>query len=128
MPLAYDPSRTALYYPERHHTFFKSGQPYSPLQLAVEAARLAYYRTEESASERTRLAEALARVGLTDLVMFVDSESGAAAFAARRSDDGTALLSFRGTRTDDYKDLITDLRANLVAWPSPPDAFTVGSP
>jgi hypothetical protein len=116
MPLAYDPSRTALYHPERRDTIFESGKTYSPVQLAVEAARLAYYRAEESPSERARLADALARVGFADLVPFADSKSGAAAFAARRSSDGTALLSFRGTRPDDYRDLITDLRANLVAW------------
>jgi hypothetical protein len=117
MPLAYDPSRTALYHPERCDTLFRSGQSCSPVQLAVEAARLAYYRAEESASERARLVDALDRAGFADLVLFVDSQSGAAAFAARRSSDGTALLSFRGTRPDDYRDLLTDLRANLVAWP-----------
>ena len=117
MQLPYDPSRTALYHPERRDSLFRSGQSYSPLQLAVEAARLAYYRAEVSASERSRLVEALSRVGFTDLVLFVDSKSGASAFAARRSTDGTTLLSLRGTQPNDYKDLITDLRANLVAWP-----------
>jgi hypothetical protein len=117
MPLAYDPSRTALYHPERQDTLFVSGQTYSPLQLAVEAARLAYYRAEADLAQRTRLAEALARVGFADLVLFVDSKSGAEAFAARRSTDGTTLLSFRGTQPDNLQDLIADLRANLVAWP-----------
>jgi hypothetical protein len=117
MPLPYDPSRTALYHPERRDTLFVSGQTCSPLQLAVEAARLAYYRAEASPAERARLAEALARVGFADLVLFVDSKSGAAAYAARRSSDGTTLLSFRGTQPDDYRDLIADLRTNLVAWP-----------
>jgi hypothetical protein len=117
MPLAYDPTNIALYHPERRDTLFVSGQTYSPLQLAVEAARLAYYRAEVSPAERARLAEALARVGFADLVLFVDSKSGAAAFAARRSSDGTTLLSFRGTQPDNYQDLIADLRTNLVAWP-----------
>ncbi|MGC1522020.1 MAG: lipase family protein [Steroidobacteraceae bacterium] len=117
MPLAYDPSRTALYHPERRDTLFVNGQTYSPLQLAVEAARLAYYRAEVSASERTRLTDALARVGFADLALFADSKSGAAGFAARRSTDGATLLSFRGTQPDNYEDLIADLRVNLVAWP-----------
>ena len=60
MPLAYDPSRTALYHPERRDTLFVRGQTYSPLQLAIEAARLAYYRAEVSPAERARLADALA--------------------------------------------------------------------
>jgi Lipase (class 3) len=117
MPSAYDPSRRALYHPEQSETIFRNGQSYSPLQLAVEAARLAYYRAEESPAERARLAAALSRVGFSGLTLLVDPQSGAAAFAARRSHDGMALLSFRGTRPDDYRDLITDLRANLVAWP-----------
>jgi hypothetical protein len=117
MPLAYDPSRGALYHPERRDSIFESGQAYTPLQVAVEAARLAYYRAEESLSQRTRLVEALARVGFADLILFTDPKTGAAAFAARRSNDGTSLLSFRGTQPNNYQDLITDLRANLVAWP-----------
>ncbi|HME40672.1 MAG TPA: lipase family protein [Steroidobacteraceae bacterium] len=116
-PLAYDPSRTALYHPERCDTLFESGQTYSPPQLAVEAARLAYYRAEDSPPERARLVDSLARVGFADLVVFADSKSGAAAFAARRGNDGAALISFRGTQPDDYHDLIADLRANLVEWP-----------
>src|ERR1700734_4568122 len=117
MPLAYDPSRTALYNPERQDTLFVSGQTYSPLQLAIEAARLAYYRAETDPAQRTRLEDALARVGFADLVLFVDLKSGAEAFAAHRSTDGTTLLSFRGTQPDNFQDLIADLRANLVAWP-----------
>ena len=104
MPLAYDPGRTALYHPERQDTLFVSGQTYSPLQLAIEAARLAYYRAEADAAQRNRLAEALARVGFGDLVLFADSKSGAEAFAAQRSTDGTTLLSFRGTQPDNFQD------------------------
>jgi hypothetical protein len=117
MSLTYDPSRTALYHPGLRDTLFQSGQAYSPLQLAVEAARLAYYPAEHSASERARLEEALARAGFSGLSLFSDANSGAAAFAARRDGDGVALLAFRGTEPDDYRDLITNLRANLVAWP-----------
>ena len=104
MPLAYDPTRIALYHPEQRDTLFVGGQSYAPLQLAVEAARLAYYRAEQSPAERARLADALARVGFADLVLFADSQSGAEAFAARRSTDGTTLLSFRGTQPDNYQD------------------------
>jgi hypothetical protein len=114
--LAYDPSKTALYHPERRDTIFESGQTYSIPQLAVEAARLAYYRAEKSSAERARLADALGRVGFLDLVVFDDPGSGVAAFAAVGV-DGATLLSFRGTQPDNYKNLITDLRASLVLWP-----------
>jgi hypothetical protein len=115
--LAYDASNAALYHPERRDTIFESGHTYSIPQLAVEAARLAYYRAEKSAAERARLVEALARVGFGDLALFLDPRYGVAGFAAVRPAEGMALLSFRGTQPDNYKDLITDLRANLVPWP-----------
>jgi len=113
--LEYDPSYEALYHPERRDTLFENGQVYSPPQLAVEAARLAYYRAEKSAAERARLVEALGRAGFSDAAPFFDAGGGVAAFAASRA-DGTTLLSFRGTQPDNYKNLITDLRIDLVAW------------
>jgi hypothetical protein len=114
--LEYDPSNAALYHPEQRDTVFEQGQTYSIPQLAVEAARLAYYRAERSAGERARLAEALGRVGFSEPVLFAGPRSGVAAFATGRA-DGATLLSFRGTQPDNYKNLITDVRANLVAWP-----------
>jgi Lipase (class 3) len=117
MPLTYDPSRRALYSPARHDTVFECDRVYSPLQLAVEAARLAYYRAETLDSEHRRLKEALARVGFFDPALFVDAGTDSEAFAARRDSDGTTLLSFRGTQPDHIRDLITGARAELVAWP-----------
>ena len=117
MSLAYDPSNEALYHPERHDTLFASGQTYPPVQLAVEAARLAYYRAEVSPTERDRLVDALGRAGFGDLVFFSNPGSGAAAFAARCHRDGSALLSFRGTQPDNYKNWLADVEFPHVAWP-----------
>jgi len=117
MPIRYDPSRRALFTPERRDTLFKRDQTYSPLQLAIEAARLAYYRAEEAASEKARLAEALATVGFNDLELFIDPINKGAAFAARRDADRIAILAFRGTQPDNLKNLLTDARAKLAAWP-----------
>src|SRR5580704_10881015 len=100
--LEYDPSNEALYHPERRDTIFEGGQSYSIPQLAVEAARLAYYRAGACAAERARLAEALGRVGFSDLNLLSDPEIGVATFAASRA-DGASLLSFRGTQPDNYK-------------------------
>ncbi len=117
MAIAYDPSRIALYSPGRRDTVFQRDHAYSSLQLAVEAARLAYYRAETLDSERRRLGEALGRVAFSDLAVFGDSGTGAEAFAARRESDRTTLVAFRGTQPDDIRDLVTDARANLVGWP-----------
>src|SRR5215475_12239651 len=98
MPIRYDPGSRALLSPQCHNTVFHCDQAYSPLQLGIEAARLAYYRAEESESEETRLVEALAQAGFKNPELFIDSASGGAAFAARRDADGTVILAFRGTQ------------------------------
>jgi hypothetical protein len=115
--IAYDASRTALYAPEKQETLFQVGVSYSPVQLAVEAARLAYYRAERSASELQRLTEALSRVGFASPTMFVHAGTGAEGFGSIRHADGSALLALRGTQPGDYADLASDLKAMLVAWP-----------
>src|SRR5205823_3895294 len=118
MAIEYDPTPAALFTPELRDTIFEGGQTYSPLQVAVEGARLAYFRAEKSGSEQTRLAEALARGGFADLVLFGDSKAGAAAFGALRNSDGAALVAFRGTQPDDIKDMLADAEAKLEPWPA----------
>ena len=115
-PLEYDPSRAALLSPGRRETLFESGTVYSPLQLAIEAARLAYIHAEESAAERARLADALARAGFGEPRLFLDPPTGTEAFGAFRRDDRLALLCFRGTEPDRLSDLATDLKAHPVTW------------
>jgi hypothetical protein len=117
MPIDYDPSRTALYHPERRDTVFEPEHAYSPIQLAVEAARLAYYRAEDSSIEMQRLTETLARVGFGAPVMFVDVATGAAGFGSVNTSNGASLLALRGTQPDDITDIGRDLEAELVPWP-----------
>ena len=114
--IEYDPSRKALYSPELRETVFVEGQTYSPMQVAIEAARLAYYRAEQTASERQRLADALARVGFGELQLFAHAETGTQGFGAVRANDRNVLISFRGTQPDEVTDLATDLHAETVAW------------
>lgn len=117
MTIDYDPSRTALYSPEQREADFLPGQAYSLQQIAVEAARLAYFRAERSPAQRARRAEALSRVGFAGLTLFTDRVTGAAAFGAHRGADGVTLLALRGTQPDNFADIATDLQANMVAWP-----------
>lgn len=114
--IAYDPSRTALYSPERHATLFEPGRPCTPTQWAIEASRLAYYRAEASEAERQRLTEALARAGFGVPTLITHADSHGFAFAALHA-DGTALVSFRGTQPDEIRDLATNLQAHQVDWP-----------
>ena len=117
MSIDYDPSRVALYSPERRDTVFVRAMAYSAEQLGVESARLAYLRAETSEAERERLTQALTLVEFDTPALFRDSSTGTEAFAAMRFRDGGALVAFRGTRPDDVADLATDLRANAVDWP-----------
>lgn len=112
----YDPSRTALYSPERRETLFEPGASYTPTQWAVEAARLAYYRAETSETERRRLTEALRHAGFGAPTLIAHAETHGFAVAALHA-DGSALVAFRGTQPDEIRDHATNLQAHQVDWP-----------
>lgn len=115
MPLIpYDASRTALYSPERHETLFEQGCNCTPTQWAIEAARLAYYRAEESESEYARLAEALACAGFAAPALFRDAATYAV--GSLHAADGSALIAFRGTQPDEIRHLATNLQAQQTDW------------
>jgi hypothetical protein len=114
--LTYDPSRTALYSPERQETLFEPGRRYTPTQWAVEAARLAYYRAEASEAERQRLTEALRHAGFGAPKLIAHAESHGFAFGALHA-DGSAMLAIRGTQPDEIRQLATNLQAHQVDWP-----------
>jgi hypothetical protein len=112
--IPYDASRTALYAPERRETLFEPGARYTSTQLAVEAARLAYYRAETAQTEHARLVEALARAGFEAPAFFI--EGATFAFGALHAGEGTALVAFRGTQPDEIRHLATNLQAQQTAW------------
>ncbi len=117
MPLAYDPTNDALLRPELRDTVFSSHTQHGHIAVAVEAARLAYYRFEESGAEMARLHQALALAGYGTVQTFTSNTLvGTEAFGALHASDGTALLAFRGTQPDKLADLGTDANALLVPW------------
>mgnify|MGYP003584422825 CR=1 FL=1 len=111
--IAYDASRAALYTPERQPTLFEDGRCYTPTQWAVEAARLAYYRAEESAAEMRRLAQAFYCAGFGAPTLFRDHATLA---IGTLQADGTALVVFRGTQPDEIRHLATNLQAQQTDW------------
>jgi len=115
--IAYDSTRRALYHAELRDTVFVGAGDYSPLQLAVEAARLAYVRTEESSEQKARLADAMARVGFAAPESFGHVFTGSQAFGCVRPADGAAIVAFRGTQPDELADLAVDLQAVSDPWP-----------
>jgi hypothetical protein len=115
MPIDYDPSIESLIHPEARETVFTAGMQYSRVQLAVEAARLAYYKAEDKGEQFARLEAALQRDGFSRLAQF-SSEIGTQAFAAFRDKDQLALVSFRGTEPNSIADIGIDASAVLGAW------------
>jgi hypothetical protein len=105
-----------LYTPERRDSLFVRGQAYSPLQLAIEAARLAYHRVEGSPVDLQWLAEALDRVDFGSPRVFVHAPTSTEAFGTIRRGDRMALIAFRGTQPGSLADLLTDARAHFAAW------------
>lgn len=110
MSIAYDPGKDALLRPELRDTLFGGTPKPNDLQLAVESARLAYYRFDQAASELARLNDALARADFANATTFhAIPIVGTQAFGAYRAADNTALLAFRGTQPDKLADLGTDI-------------------
>ncbi|AET95074.1 putative lipase (plasmid) [Burkholderia sp. YI23] len=114
--IQYDPSRLALYSPEARPTCFEPARDYSLLQIAVEAARLAYIRAETDEWARLELTNAFGSIGFSAPATFADEKTGSAGFAAYRATDGMAIVAFRGTQPDEVSDLATDLHANRLPW------------
>lgn len=115
MKIDYDPRIESLLHPERMETFFKAGAQYDHAQLAVEAARLAYYKAELGGGQRARLDAALALAGFSKL-RFFSGATGTQAFAAYRDADQLALVAFRGTEPDSIADIGIDASALPLPW------------
>lgn len=116
----YDSTRAALLTPERRDTLFHNGASYSPEQVAIESARLAYIRFEESVSERKRLEDVLHGIGFDEVGFFSTDHSlfgtDTQAFAAKNLSTGSVIVSFRGTQPDKVTDLLDDLDALSTPW------------
>jgi hypothetical protein len=114
--IAYEFRRAALYNPEKSETLFRPKVAYSELQIAIECARLAYVRAEESLADKARLTQALAIVGFDEPTLLFDSATGTEVFAAIKSNDRSAIVACRGTEAGDIKDLVSDLSVINCAW------------
>jgi pimeloyl-ACP methyl ester carboxylesterase len=144
-PTRYDPSKEALYRPERRPPFglYAKGDDWPLEAICAELARLAYVRFEEG--DEQILSDAMSKAGfgtprsfpqdgkgkgkpgspglLQRLLGFFGRRAGgpgfgwgAQAFGAVR-DDGTIFVAFRGTQADSFMDLLADARFLPVEWP-----------
>ncbi len=109
----YDPTRLALFHPERLPPLDPALLAPGSDGLAAELARLAYLRFEDDPAP---LLAALAALGLTGAGLLHDPQVGSQGFAALDG-AGTAWLAFRGTQPESLKELATDARAWAREWP-----------
>lgn len=120
-PIPYDPSNQALYRPE--------AQPPLPMDrswsidaIAAEFSRLAYRRFEQDDGEGQVIAEAIGGVGYRRAGWFREATGNArfsaTGFAAAH-DDGHAIIAFRGTQADSFRDVMIDASVMLENWERP---------
>ena len=120
-PIPYDPSSQALYRPEAQPPLPMDGG-WSLDAIAAEFSRLAYRRFEQDPDEKRQIAKAIEAIGYRRAGWFQEaagsSRFSAKAFAAA-NDDGQAIISFRGTQADSFRDLVTDATFILETWDRP---------
>jgi len=109
--IPYDPTRTALYSPEKGEPPEDFSAGWDVDWICAELSRLAYYRFERG--DGPRLDAALIRAGFTPAATFIHAPAGAEAIATT-APNGTAFVACRGTQPDDLRDLVADARANPV--------------
>lgn len=114
--IRYTARASDLLHPEHNETVFAAGMTVADDALCAEFARLAYRRFDQPGPARSDLASALATVGFTDLACFASRDSQA--FAASHTEDGRVIVAFRGTKSDDIRDAITDARFLPTSWPA----------
>ena len=112
--MRYDPSTSALTQPEKQPPLGPE-LPWNEPAIFAECARLAYIRFETGGEAAETLKTALAAFGYGDFVGFADDKNDTKAFAVV-SAARTALIVFRGTRSNSIRDLNTDLSFLPTNW------------
>jgi hypothetical protein len=112
----YDPTRTALYYPERQPPLAIDTARWPRDAICAELCRRVYSRFEEDGEEAIRAT--LSASGFRDIALFDAPSTDTQALAAL-SAEGHAFIAFRGTQKDRRKDVLIDLWALPARWDRP---------
>jgi hypothetical protein len=110
--ISYAADRESLFQPGNRPTVFAAGVKYSPPQLCVEFARLAYKNFDLAPADKVAIEGALALVGFQGAEFF--SNGGTQAFAAVNPATSTLIVAFRGTEPH-ADDIFTDVDFPLQA-------------
>ena len=120
--MRYDPTREALLHPEAQPPLAMDGG-WSIDAIAAECSRLAYVRFEAGQPQRDLIATALQLAGYGRVAWFRDDRDLAQGKRLIAPGFGTidaagrAIIAFRGTQADSFRDILADARFGLVKWP-----------
>lgn len=115
--MQYDASLDDLLFPQKIPPLFSAAKTYTDDMIAVEAARLAYFRFDDDAQSRQAIESALGLVGFGQVEYFSGAAEDGHALAAVQTFGNKALLAFRGTVPNEFKDIELDLELERVPWP-----------
>lgn len=119
--MRYDASSDALFHPERQLPIVRTA-PWPLDALCAELSRLAYIRFDESETEAGRLRQAVTGLGFAEPRLFRDDRPAPGTFALAAEGfcaidaDRHAVIAFRGTQPDSFKDFMSDARFLPTAW------------
>jgi hypothetical protein len=117
----YDASISALIHPEQQPPL-GANWPWNPAAILAECARLAYIRFENGGAAEETLKNALAAFGYGSFVGFLADGKQVGNFRfdthafAVVSDTGTALVVFRGTQSDSFRNMVADASFLPTTW------------
>jgi hypothetical protein len=116
--IPYDPTRTALFNPERRPPIADFSADWELDRICAELSRLSYIRFETDPERQAELEAALAKAGFGPPGLFNHPGTDSQAFGTTMP-DGTAIIAFRGTQVDRMGDLVSDARFWPVRWDGP---------
>jgi hypothetical protein len=119
--IPYSAEKVDLFTPAKQAIFFPAGRPQSDAALCAEMARLAYCELDSSfALDQQQIRKVLGRIAFTDCLFFeiptAPDGGGSHALLALDQPKQLAVLSFRGTDSDDPMDLMDDLNVAPRPW------------
>lgn len=112
--IRYARDSTALFHPERDSSVLTPNAQVASDALYAEMSRLAYRRFALPGPDRTYVEAHVGHVGYVETQFF--TAQGSECFAALHPGSRTAVVSFRGTQSDDFRDVMTDARFIPMTW------------
>lgn len=119
--MTYDPTETALFHPEQQERV-EFPLPWPCDAKLAEFARLAYVPFENGPVQQKLVTDAMREFGYAATRFFCDTRDpsryrlSGTAFGAVSCNSDEAIIAFRGTRPDSFKDLVTDAYFVPTKW------------